>query len=257
MPSASSRPIATHGPWSRCKTWLAQGTDNRQPELKPPGTIRIGDAARLLWESQQPSIVETGARRQCDTAASPSPRHSACDLRDTSRQRNTHSTESRQVRYPWHPWFGRAVTVSEAPTRCGQRVCQCGFDDSQNDRSLEVPAWMLESAKCDHLRLAGTPTVGCDALVELSRVLRGALRADRLQAQHHSLNAEGGADAAVLTPSTTLAADPVSSASTSDTPALSDAPARHPAQGDSITGPTAPSPRRPGARRRRSAGGGS
>ena len=191
-----------------------------------------------------------------DLLACPSPAQDESGPHGTSRQRNTHSTESRQVRYPWHPWFGRAVTVSEALTRCGQRVCRCGFDDPQHDRLLEVPAWMLESAACDHLWLAGTPTVGCDALVELSRVLRGALRADRLQAQHHSLNAVGGADAAVLTPSTTLAADPVSAASTSDTPAFSDAPARHPAQGDSTAGPTAPSPRRPAARRRRNAGGG-
>src|SRR5262245_63682455 len=132
-----------------------------------------------------------------------------------SRQRNTHSTESRQVQYPWHPWFGRAVTVSVALTRCGQRVCRCEFDDQHqhHDRSLEVPAWMLESAPCDHLRLADIPSIGCDAWVELKRVLRRALHADRLQAQHHSLNAEGGADAAVLAPSTALAADPVSPAS--------------------------------------------
>src|SRR5262249_52548093 len=112
-------------------------------------------------------------------------------------------------------------------------------------------------ASCDHLRLADTPSVGCHGLVELKRVLRGALHADRVHAQHHSLNAEGGADAAVLAPTTTLAADPVSPASTSDAPALSDAPARYPAQDDSLAGPPAPSLRRPAAHCRRTAGGGS
>jgi hypothetical protein len=47
---------------------------------------------------------------------------------------------------------------------------------------------MLESAACDHLRLAEIPSVGCDALVELKRVLRGALHTDGVQARHHSLN---------------------------------------------------------------------
>jgi hypothetical protein len=64
----------------------------------------------------------------------------------TSRQRNTHSTESREVRYPWHPWFGRSVTVYEALSKSGHRVCRCGFDDQRNDRSLEVPTWMFDSS---------------------------------------------------------------------------------------------------------------
>ena len=52
----------------------------------------------------------------------------ACD-RCTSRQRNTHSTEAREVRYPWHPWFGRSVMVYEALTKGGDAICRCGFDD--------------------------------------------------------------------------------------------------------------------------------
>jgi hypothetical protein len=44
-------------------------------------------------------------------------------VRCTSRQRNTHSTESRQVRYPWHPRCGRSVTVYEALTKGGHPVC--------------------------------------------------------------------------------------------------------------------------------------
>jgi hypothetical protein len=59
----------------------------------------------------------------------------------------------RHVRYPWHPWFGRSVTVYEALTKGGHAICRCGFDDRRTDRSLEVPAWMFEPAACDHLRL--------------------------------------------------------------------------------------------------------
>src|SRR5687768_18024338 len=55
----------------------------------------------------------------------------------TTRQRNTHNTEFREVRYLWHPWFGRTVTVYEALTKGGHRVCRCGFDDQRGDRSVE------------------------------------------------------------------------------------------------------------------------
>jgi hypothetical protein len=55
---------------------------------------------------------------------------------------------------------------------------------------------MFESAARDHLRLADSPFVDGQTLIELKTVLQTALRADVLQAQHHSLTA-GGADATV------------------------------------------------------------
>ena len=133
-------------------------------------------------------------------------------VRCRSRQRNTHSTESREVRYLWHPWCGRSVTVYETLTKGGQPVCRCGVDDQRNDRSLEVPAWMFEPALCDHLRVAAAPCVDGPALIELTTVLQTARRADVLEAQHDSVIAAGGADATVQPPSTSLATDAVSSA---------------------------------------------
>jgi hypothetical protein len=58
---------------------------------------------------------------------------------------------------------------------------------------------------------------------------------DVLEAQHYSSIAAGGADAPVQPPSTSLATDAVSSAAFP--PALSDAAAGHPGQGDSPAGP--------------------
>jgi hypothetical protein len=66
------------------RVMTGQATANRQLKLKPPGTIRSGDAGHPLWESQRPSIVDRDARRRTDTAAGPSPRHSECDLRDST-----------------------------------------------------------------------------------------------------------------------------------------------------------------------------
>jgi hypothetical protein len=186
-----------------------------------------------------------------DESACPAPQVRARNAgvqRCTSRQRNTHSTESRDVRYPWHPWFGRSVTVYEALTKGGHAICRCGFDDQRNDRSLEVPAWMFESAACDHLRLTATPFVDCQALIELKAVLQTAPRADVLQAPHHSLTASGGADATGQRPIPSLATDPVSSPATPS--ALSAAAAGHSGTDDSTARPTASPAGRSAARLR-------
>jgi hypothetical protein len=137
--------------------------------------------------------------------------------------------------------------VYEALTKGGHPVCRCGFDDQRNDRSLEVPAWMFESAACDHLRLIDTPFVDGQALIELKTVLQTALHAGVLQASHHSFT-PGGADATVQTPITSLATDPVSSAASP--PLLPATAAGHPRKNDSSAGPTAPPARRSEAPRR-------
>ena len=80
----------------------------------------------------------------------------------------------------------------EALTKGGQAICRCGFDDQQDGRSVEVPAWMFEPAACNHLRLTTTPFVASQALVELKAVLQTALRADVLRAPHQSLTTPGG-----------------------------------------------------------------
>jgi hypothetical protein len=127
--------------------------------------------------------------------------------------------------------------VYEALAKGGHAIYRCGFDDRRNDRSLEIPAWMFEPAACDHLRLTTTPFVGCQALIELKAALQTALRADVLQAPHHSLTALGGADATGQPPIPSLATAPLSSSPTP--PALSDAAAGHSGTDDSTARPAA------------------
>src|SRR5713226_9708764 len=94
----------------------------------------------------------------------------------TSREPNTHNTESREVCYPWHPWFGCWVVVYERRVKYGQAVCRCGLQDRQDRGSVEIPTWMFESAACCRLGVMAVPTVGCDALLELKALLRTAQR---------------------------------------------------------------------------------
>ena len=52
----------------------------------------------------------------------------------TSHQRNTHSNESRVVRYPWHPWFDQEVWIHR--TRAGETLPVPLFQSPR-----QVPSW--------------------------------------------------------------------------------------------------------------------
>jgi hypothetical protein len=206
--------------------------------------VRSGDAIRR----------RAGVRRSCRSRAAAPPgelvhpcrARGGFATRDRSRQRNTHNTEFRDVCYPWHPWFGRAVAVYEVLVKQGQSVCRCGLEEERNRRAIEVPTWMFEPAACRRLRLMHEPAVNCDALRGVQALLRIVPRSNPsgvLQAQHRSLPAAGGADAPVPDPSATLATDPVSSRTL--TSVVSHIPPRHPGEDGSVAGPVASRPRRP------------
>ena len=184
------------------------------------------------------------------------PARGACATRDTTRQPNTHNTESRTVCYPWHPWFGRSVVVYETLVKYGHSVCRCGLEEKRTCRAVEIPTWMFESATCSRLRVMNVPLVDCDALSTLTSILRSTPRSDRgdvLQAQHRSLLTTGGADAMVCEPSTSVsthAVSPSTPTSIVSEPAASDPTTDYP-----VAGTVAPRAPRSEARRRPRAGG--
>src|ERR1700712_3566471 len=86
---------------------------------------------------------------------------------------NAHGTVSRELLYPWHPWFGLQVAVHEAITRADGVAFRCTLTGSGGDRWLEVPAWMFDRATCpDQARLVAQPSVGLIALSALAELLR-------------------------------------------------------------------------------------
>src|SRR5438105_14825233 len=146
--------------------------------------------------------------RQVAKPVRPSEVPSACATVRRSRQPNTHGTELRELRYPWHPWFGRAVTIYEVLVKQGHSVSRCGLEEERHRLSLEVPTWMFEPAACGRLRVMAVPAVNCDALRALQTLLRTTARSDPgdvLEAQHRSLPVAGGADAPVREPPDALA----------------------------------------------------
>ncbi len=127
----------------------------------------------------------------------------ACACGCTSHQSNTHSTDSREVLYPWHPWFGRVVWIYRARVSRGWMVAHCGLEPQHECRGLEVPLWMFDRAACCQLRLAPRPVVEIGALHGLAALLAAHSQPDgspMLQAQHDSLLPEGGADANPVEP---------------------------------------------------------
>lgn len=95
------------------------------------------------------------------------------DLRCTTRRRNAHGTEAREVLYPWHPWAGCHLHIHEKVKRAGSDILRCSKTGATSDRWLEIPAWMFDRAACALARgrvVPGRP----GALSALAKLLRAA-----------------------------------------------------------------------------------
>jgi hypothetical protein len=110
---------------------------------------------------------------------------------------NTHKTEAQEVRYAWHPWYGRLVTVRGIRNRHGLKVLFCTVDDEHEFPVLEVPEWMFDPNVCGRLGQAEKARVDAQALRGLKSLLESSTPRPEpavLEAQHHP-QFSGGADA--------------------------------------------------------------
>ena len=152
------------------------------------GAVQI----RLGW-LQRPQSVGLP-----DPAAHPCPAPSGCGPRCTTRQHNTHRTEEREVLYPWHPWFGRAVFVHETMKRGGVGVLRCSQSSEEGARCLETPGWMFDRAVCCGMVHGDSPRVSRAALYSLKALISGGFGGSSggvIEARSYSLSQEGEADA--------------------------------------------------------------
>ena len=117
---------------------------------------------------------------------------------DTTKRSNTHSTESREVLYPWHAWHGRPVWVHQAMVKNGVAIFHCGLEQIAGSRLLEVPRWMFDATICCGMHLAATPTISVKAMLELKRLLESATLDSHnvtIESGHRFLESAGGANA--------------------------------------------------------------
>ena len=137
--------------------------------LLSPRSIAVGHRV-VLYIPQFPggSLRPVRVIRETE-ACSLSPDDSV--LGGTSRQSNTHSSEVREIRYPWHPWYGRAVCIHGALVKGGQALYHCSLEQNHQAPLFQIPQWMFESGACCRMHRAEEPAVDCAALRDLRRLL--------------------------------------------------------------------------------------
>ncbi len=134
--------------------------------------------------------------------------HTACFKPMTSedvpscrtQQHKTHVTEWRVLRYRWHPWFDCNIGIEAARATRGEPVFHCRLgEEASSGRALAIPQWMFDTATCGRMRVAGSPTVSCEALTDLRALLlqwsRRHGEAGVIEASHRILNDQGESDA--------------------------------------------------------------
>jgi len=157
-----------------------------------------GAGHRVLERTESCTQSQSGSL-WADLLACPSRVRDESGPRGTSGQSNTHSTESREIHYLWHPWCGRSVWIHGKVVKGGRAVYRCSLEQNHEARLFEVPQWMFESGACGQVRSAEKPAVNCAALLDLKLLLHHARSTARnlvLQAQHSS-SPGGGADAKI------------------------------------------------------------
>jgi hypothetical protein len=118
----------------------------------------------------------------------------ACACDGTIKRPNTHNTDVLEVRYPWHPWYGRQVLVQTVRGRNGLQVIRCAPLERPRCPGLEIPQWMFESAAAGMKGLADAACVPVQALRTLATLLASAPSRHVVEAQH-PLCTGGDADA--------------------------------------------------------------
>jgi hypothetical protein len=92
----------------------------------------------------------------------------------TTKRQNTHSSDMREVQYPFHPWYGRRVQVEAVRNRNGPVVFRCRVDDGGGFPALEIPTWMFDERACFGMELKISIAVRCGALRNVRALLAEA-----------------------------------------------------------------------------------
>ncbi len=140
-------------------------------EIKPP-TVHNSDVNHrplgIVLRFQVPEIEPIAILDY------PSPETDVCASDDTTRQNNAHSTETRSVCYPWHPWYNHAVVIRQAMVKGNLAIFRGQLEPGERTKSLEIPQWMFDPVICSAIHLQVTPCVGIDALLDLKALFADA-----------------------------------------------------------------------------------
>ena len=130
-------------PVQRCtvhkhRNLLAHAPERLHEEITADYSDMIYAATHEEIEARRKAFIRTSCRR----------RPSGVDRHCTTRLKNAHGTEFRELLYRWHPWFGLRVGVHDAIDKSDSIVFRCNLSGSDTDRWLEIPAWMFDRSAC-------------------------------------------------------------------------------------------------------------
>jgi hypothetical protein len=113
----------------------------------------------------------------------------------TRSESNTHSIESQEVRYRWHPWYGRTVWIHEDLEKHGEGIRRCRSENNVKARPLELPAWMFDEERCRGMEVRSAARVDCEALQRVTELLKQRKSQTRGHGVVEDQQLLGGADA--------------------------------------------------------------
>jgi hypothetical protein len=106
--------------------------------------------------------------------------------------------ELREVRYPWHRWFGRSIETRRAGGLHYELAYLCKLPEAPPQTMLvEVPKWMFDAAECASMRIEKIPHVDCARLRALSKAMtehRASFKPTVIQPQLSGQAGNGGTD---------------------------------------------------------------
>jgi hypothetical protein len=140
-------------------------------------------------------VLPSGRRAE---SARPSSAIDAYDSRCTTKQPNTHNTESRKLLYPWHPWHGRSVWIHQAMVKNGIAIFFCSLEKTAAARLLEIPQWMFDATACYGMHLTPTPAICIETILDLKRLVAQPTSESHeanIRLRHRSAESAGGANA--------------------------------------------------------------
>ena len=134
------------------------------------GRIAQGERGRRQEASLDASRGRVRLGRSGPSPASSGRSPSAGDRCCTSPDQSDHKTSVRRVCYPWHPLYGKEVTVRGR--KAGRRsVLRCQVDDDDKRDNREIPEWMFDEVFCSRIRSSSKPHASWEALADLRRLL--------------------------------------------------------------------------------------
>ena len=78
----------------------------------------------------------------------------------------------REVRYPWHRWFGRTIQTRKAGGLHCELAYLCKLPESPlRSMLVEVPKWMFDAVECAGMRIETVPHVDCEKLRMLKKAI--------------------------------------------------------------------------------------